>query len=173
MADKHGFKSMLPVGTVLRGSYTITGYLASGGFGNTYKATNAFDETVAIKEFFMRDVMTRSDNSTLAQVADSSDTEIVKEQRQKFKKEALRLRHFDNSHIVKVYDYFEENNTAYYVMDFIDGETLSERQAHQGRTFSEEEVKAILPSILDALDDIHNAGFFHLDIKPSVVSYSY
>jgi len=100
MADKHEFKSMLPVGTVLRGSYTITGYLASGGFGNTYKATNAFDETVAIKEFFMRDVMTRSDNSTLAQVADSSDTEIVKEQRQKFKKEALRLRHFNNSHIV-------------------------------------------------------------------------
>lgn len=167
MADKHGFKSMLPAGTVLRSSYTITGYFASGGFGNTYKATNAFDETVAIKEFFMRDVMTRSDNSTLAQVADSSDTEIVKEQRQKFKKEALRLRHFNNSHIVKVYDYFEENNTAYYVMDFIDGETLSERQAHQGRAFSEEEVKAILPSILDALDDIHKAGFFHLDIKPS------
>lgn len=167
MADKRRFKSMLPLGTVLRGSYTITEYLASGGFGNTYKATNAFDETVAIKEFFMRDVMSRSDNSTLAHVADSSEIEIVKEQKQKFKKEALRLRHFNNSHIVKVYDYFEENNTAYYVMDFIDGETLSERLAHQGRNFTEEEVMDILPSILDGLDDIHKAGFFHLDIKPS------
>lgn len=167
MSRQRDFKSMLPIGTVLRGTYTITQYLASGGFGNTYKATNAFDEDVAIKEFFMRDAMARNDNSTQAHITDSSKAETVVEQMRKFKKEALRLRLFDNPHIVKVHDYFEENDTAYYVMDFIDGETLSERLDRQGRPFTEAEVREILPSIFDALDDVHKSGFFHLDIKPS------
>ena len=160
--------SMLKVGTILRGTYRIDSYLSSGGFGNTYVATNVeFDERVAIKEFFMKGVTQRDDNQTTVSVSNSENTNSFQEQKEKFKKEARRLRKLQNEHIVKVHDMFDENGTAYYVMDYVDGENLSERLKRTGKPMSEQEVCAILPQILDALKAVHNEGFCHLDIKPS------
>ena len=90
-----------------------------------------------------------------------------REQREKFKKEALRIRKLNNPHIIKVHDFFEENGTAYYVMDYIDGLNLGERLKETGRAMSETEVRLILPQILDALKAIHDAGIWHLDLKPA------
>lgn len=160
--------SMLKVGTILRGTYRIDSYLSSGGFGNTYVATNIeFDERIAIKEFFIKGVTQRDDNQTTVSVSNSENTNSFLEQKEKFKKEARRIRQLKNEHIVAVHDLFEENGTAYYVMDYVDGENLSEHLKRTGRAMTESEIRDILPQILDALKAVHNEGFCHLDIKPS------
>lgn len=160
--------SMLKVGTILRGTYRIESYLSSGGFGNTYVATNIeFEERVAIKEFFMKGVTQREDNQTTVSVSNTENQDSFLEQKEKFKKEARRIRQLKNEHIVTVHDLFEENGTAYYVMDYVDGENLSARLKRTGKPMSEEEVDKILPQILDALQTVHDAGIWHLDLKPA------
>ena len=159
---------MLQVGTILHGTYKIESYLASGGFGNTYLAKNIeFDETYAIKEFFVKGVCQRDGNSTTISVSNAENTNSFEQQREKFKKEARRLRSLSNPHIVKVYDLFEENGTAYYVMDYVDGENLSARLKRTNAPLAESEVRNYLNQILDGLEEIHNEGMFHLDIKPA------
>lgn len=159
---------MLQVGTILHGTYKIESYLASGGFGNTYLVKNIeFDETYAIKEFFVKGVCQRDGNSTTISVSNAENTNSFEQQREKFKKEARRLRSLNNPHIVKVYDLFEENGTAYYVMDYVDGENLSARLKRTNAPLAESEVRNYLNQILDGLEAIHNEGMFHLDIKPA------
>lgn len=159
---------MLQVGTILHGTYKIESYLSSGGFGNTYLAKNIeFDETYAIKEFFVKGVCQRDGNSTTISVSNVENTNSFEQQREKFKKEARRLRSLSNPHIVKVYDLFEENGTAYYVMDYVDGENLSARLKRTNAPLAESDVRNYLNQILDGLEAIHNEGMFHLDIKPA------
>ena len=159
---------MLQVGTMLHGVYRIDRYLSSGGFGNTYVATNVeFEEVVAIKEFFINGVTERDANNTTVIVSNSENKNLFEEQLQKFKKEARRLRKLKNEHIVKVHDLFEENGTAYYVMDYIDGENLSVRLKRLQKPLSEEEVMKYLPQILKALECVHEDKLYHLDLKPA------
>lgn len=161
-------ESMLRVGTILRGIYRIDSYLSSGGFGNTYVATNIeFNERYAIKEFFMKGVTQRDGDSSTVSVSNSINQDSFLQQKEKFKKEARRLRQLNNPHIVKVHDLFEENGTAYYVMDYVDGENLAQRQKRTGKPMSEKKVREILPQILDALKSVHDAGIWHLDLKPA------
>ena len=166
--DEINNQNMLQVGTILHGTYKIESYLASGGFGNTYLAKNIeFDETYAIKEFFVKGVCQRDGNSTTISVSNAENTNSFEQQREKFKKEARRLRSLSNPHIVKVYDLFEENGTAYYVMDYVDGENLSARLKRTNAPLTESAVRNYLNQILDGLEAIHNEGMFHLDIKPA------
>lgn len=163
-------ESMLNVGTVLHGTYRIDGYLSSGGFGNTYVATHInFNEKYAIKEFFMKGVNERDGNNTAVSVSNSEKVTEFNEQLEKFKKEARRLRKLNNSHIVRVYDLFDENATAYYVMDFINGENLKERLKRTGKPISEGAATNILIQVLDALQEVHSKGIWHLDLKPANV----
>lgn len=159
-------KNMLPLGTMLRsGTYKITRQLSSGGFGNTYVATNVeFDEVVAIKEFFMKGLNSRDGETVTVSVPANKST--FESQKEKFKKEARRLRQLRNPYIVRVHDLFEERGTVYYVMDFIDGESLSEHLNRTGKPLSEEKVRTYLPQILEALNVVHTEGFYHLDLKP-------
>ncbi len=167
MNNNINIASMLRVGTFLRGIYRIDRYLSSGGFGNTYVATNVeFDEIVAIKEFFIKGVSQRDGNNTTVSVSNSDNTKLFDSQLQKFKKEARRIRKLKNEHIVQVHDLFEENGTAYYVMDYIDGESLSERMDRTHKPLSENDVLKFYPQILDALQAVHSKGIFHLDLKP-------
>lgn len=160
--------SMLKVGTILHGTYRIDGYLSSGGFGNTYVATKVeFGEKYAIKEFFMRGVSQRDSNNTTVSVSNVENETAFASQLEKFKKEARRLRTLNSEHIVKVYDLFDENGTSYYVMDYIEGESLSQWLKRTGKHMSEKRVLQILPQILDALEVAHNEGILHLDLKPA------
>ncbi len=157
-----------PNTTLQGGKYKIDKHLASGGFGNTYAATNVeFDERIAIKEFFMKDSMERDEATSEVSVSNADKTATVTEQREKFRKEARRLRKLRNEHIVGVHDLFDENGTSYYVMDYVDGENLSERMKRTGKPLTEQEVCDLLPQILDALKSVHDAGLWHLDLKPS------
>ena len=96
-------------GTMLRGgTYRVERSLSSGGFGNTYVVTNvSFDETFAMKEFYMKDINMRSGNTVSVSIPDNQST--FDTQRNKFMKEAKRLRKLTNAHIVGVHDLFEEN----------------------------------------------------------------
>ena len=124
----------LQLGTTLQGGkYRIERVLGQGGFGNTYEGYNTFfDERVAIKEFFMQGLNDRDKESGTVSVSIERNLEQFQEQREKFKKEAQRIRKLSNPHIIKVHDLFEENGTTYYVMDFIDGESLAERLKRTG-----------------------------------------
>ena len=169
MIEQHiNQNSMLSIGSILRGIYRIDRYLSSGGFGNTYVATNVeFDEVVAIKEFFIKGVTERDANNTTVSVSNSENKNLFEEQLQKFKKEARRLRKLKSPHIVSVHDLFEENGTAYYVMDYIDGENLSVRLKRLQQPLSEKEVMGYLPQILEALKCVHEDKLYHLDLKPA------
>ncbi len=161
--------SVLPVGTTLQmGKYRIVRFIASGGFGNTYEVINVeFEERMAMKEFFMRGVNEREDDSVSVSVSNADNKHQFEVQKEKLKKEARRLRRLHNENIVKVHDLFEENGTVYYVMDYIDGESLSKRLKRTSKPLSEDEVWNILPQLLKALDEVHRNGIWHLDIKPA------
>ena len=160
--------SMLYIGATLQmGKYRIDRYISSGGFGNTYLATNTyFNESVAVKEFFMRDINLRNDDSITVSVSHPSQMKVFKEQREKFKVEAQRLRKLHSPNIVGVSDLFDENGTSYYVMDYIDGKSLRDMVKTKGK-LKEKEVLNYLSQTLDALEVVHNQGIFHLDLKPA------
>ncbi len=162
-------KSMLQVGTVLHnGKYKIERYLSSGGFGNTYIAIDTtFDnEIVVLKEFFIRGINERDDNSLSISVSNESNTEQFEEQKEKFWREAQRLRQLRHPNIVGVHDRFEENGTAYYVMDFIDGKSISDILKRDKEPYSEERALEIISKVVDALGVVHGKDMFHMDIKP-------
>ena len=157
-----------PNTTLQGGKYRIERVLGQGGFGNTYVGYNTeFEETVAIKEFFMKGVTERNETTSVISVSNADNVQQFEEQREKFKKEATRIRKLNNPHIVRVHDLFEENGTAYYVMDFVDGESLADRMKRTGKPIGERKVREILPQILDALKAVHGAGMWHLDLKPA------
>ena len=156
-----------PNTTLQGGKYRIERVLGQGGFGNTYVGYNTeFEETVAIKEFFMKGVTERDETTSVVSVSNADNVQQFEEQREKFKKEARRLRKLKNEHIVKVHDLFEENGTAYYVMYYIDGESLAEKMKKTGLPFTEAEVRSILSQILEALKEVHQNEIWHLDLKP-------
>jgi serine/threonine protein kinase len=161
-------RQTLPEGTLLRnGTYKIIRSLSSGGFGNTYVVENTnFNETFAMKEFFMKGVNSRNGTSVI--VSQSDNEEVFQSQKEKFKKEAQRLRKLSHPSIVKIHDLFEENDTCYYVMDYIDGESLATKN-----TMTEQEALNVLKSVLDVLSVVHGLGFTHMDIKPANIMMSH
>ena len=169
MAKDINKESMLKVGTKLaNGKYRIDSYLASGGFGNTYMATDlTFDEKVAIKELYIKGVCGRTANSTDVSISLSENRRSFAAHQEKFRKEAKRIRKLSNPHIVSVHDLFDENGTSYYVMDFVEGESLSARLKRTKTPLSEAELMLLLPQILDALECIHAQSIWHLDLKPA------
>ena len=160
-------QASLKNGTILNNKYRIEKHISSGGFGNTYLATDLNSNSpIAIKEFFMRGVNHREDDSMNVSISNSENTNIFVSQKAKFETEARRLSALSNPHIIHVYECFKENNTVYYTMDFINGQTLSEKMKFQGHPLSEQEVNAMVFQMLDALDVVHSKGIWHMDIKP-------
>lgn len=154
-------------GTLLSGTkYRIVRYISSGGFGCTYEAIHTgLNERVAIKEFFLKDYCNRDAETGFVTVGTTSKTDFVDKLKARFIREArlqFKLRH---PGIVHVSDVFEENGTAYYVMDYIDGENLGEISDRRGR-MSEPEALRYIREVCDALKYVHSKGHLHLDIKP-------
>lgn len=160
-------KQMLPIGTLLKqGEYRVERRIASGGFGNTYEVVHTrLLKHFAVKEFFMRGINQRVGLNVTVSIAENQ--EPFNKKREKFYKEAQNLALLEEPHIVEVTDFFEENQTAYYVMKLIEGESLAATMKRTGKPFSESEVRNILSQMLPTLEVIHNQGIFHLDLKPS------
>lgn len=159
----------LPEGTVLR-EWRLEEVLGVGGFGIVYRGTGVyFGESVAIKEYFPSAISDRVDGTTVTPT-DSSSEEIYSLGRQKFLEEAKVL--WGLSHperhpnIVSVRSLFEIHGTAYMVMDFENGLSLSQ-MLKDGKTFDEKSLLAIIRPIAEGLDRAHQAGVLHRDIKPA------
>ena len=155
----------LPRGHRLQ-EYELVRVLGFGGFGMTYLGfDHNLDKAVAIKEYLPSDIATRTtDGSVAPQASDfHGDFQWGLE---RFLDEARTLARFDHRHIIKVYRFFEAHGTAYIVMEYAEGETLSAYLERKG-TLSEAELKVILYPILDGLEVVHGADFLHRDIKPA------
>ena len=159
---------LLP-GTVLKERYVVGKALGEGGFGITYVG---FDETlnikIAIKEYYPNDRVVRNNESSMQVIALSGrKVESYERGKQKFLKEAKTMARMEKQHtIVGVKDYFEQNNTAYIVMEFINGQTLKEICGQRKKGMAVGEVLDIMEPVFYALDDLHEEGMIHRDISP-------
>lgn len=159
----------LPCGTVLDGRYLVGKMLGQGGFGISYIAYNlALDFPVCIKEYFPSGGAMRSTSHNCHVLwSGSSSSEQLRDGRESFVREArkaVKLR--DLSHVVKVWDVFYENETAYIVMDYIEGETLKSWLLKRGRPIDEQTCLQMLGPVMEDLDQIHKRDIIHRDIKP-------
>ena len=146
--------------------YELVRVLGSGGFGITYLGyDHHLDKAVAIKEYLPNDLAVRTDNNSVLpkSTQDKADYEWGLA---RFLNEAQTLARFDHRHIIKIHRFFRAHGTGYSVMEYAEGETLSEMLQRKG-ALTEPELKAILFPILDGLEAVHEADFLHRDIKPS------
>ena len=155
-------------GTRLIGRYTIEKVLGQGGFGITYLGIDELHEKkVAIKEFFPQGIVTRNieyqDTVTVTFVGEKDNYEKGKE---RFLKEARTMAKFSKDEgIVKALDFFEINNTAYIVMEYLEGITLKQYLRENERIEPEELLELFVP-LIESLDEIHSQGLIHRDISP-------
>ncbi|MBO5272360.1 MAG: serine/threonine protein kinase [Muribaculaceae bacterium] len=153
----------LSKGNILAERYRIERYISSGGFANTYEAFDTrLEKRVAIKELFIEGVCNRASDGHTVMVGVPTNARIFAGQKQKFKKEALRLSSCSHHNIVSVYDVFEENDTIYYAMEFIEGKSLESF----ARPLSEAVVRKYLSQVIEALKHVHAKNILHLDLKP-------
>ena len=155
-------------GTRLIGRYTVEGVLGQGGFGITYLGMDELHKKkVAIKEFFPQGIVTRNieyeDTVTVTLVGEKENYDKGKE---RFLKEAQTMAMFSKDKgIVKALDFFEINNTAYIVMEYLEGVTLKQYLRENKRIAAEDLVELLVP-LIEALDEIHSQGLIHRDISP-------
>lgn len=164
----------LKIGSTLQdGKYMISKVLGEGSFGISYLATTKLSingplgkmevaANVAIKEFYMRNLNCRIPDKALVE---GTQNPLVNDYRQKFRKEAVNLSKLHHKNIVKVIDVFDENNTTYYVMEYVDGGTLDDYIHDKGK-LDEFEALDITASAGKALAYMHTNKMLHLDMKP-------
>ena len=164
MNDAQHPLNALPQGYRLQ-EYELVRVLGFGGFGMTYLGfDHNLDKGVAVKEFLPDDIAARTgDNSVVPKASQfRGDFEWGLE---RFLDEARVLARFHHPNIIGVYRFFEAHGTAYIVMEYAEGETLSQ-VLRSRKTLNEADLKAILYPILDGLELVHGADFLHRDVKP-------
>ena len=167
-ADLHAEPHHLKPGTSLRGRYRVGSVLGEGGFGITYVGKDiVLERKVAIKEFFMSGYVNRNHAvSSEVVTGTGSHGAIFERNREKFLLEARTLAKFDDEPgIVGIRDFFQENNTAYIVMDFLDGVNLREYIKKVGK-ISGEQLLHILEPVFHSLANVHKQSLIHRDISP-------
>ncbi len=155
----------LPFDTIIHGRYLIGRVLGFGGFGITYQGMNIeTNQFVAIKEYYPNGMVSRYPGTT--QVSVISSFETFSKEKDKFLQEARIIYHCRNSHILHIYSLFEENGTAYYVMEFLEGRDLMHYLKDSGGRIDWRELYPITLQIMEALEVVHKEGIIHRDISP-------
>jgi hypothetical protein len=155
----------LPTGTkLLYGQFTIESFVNSGGFGIVYIARDSLDRQVVIKECFPSAFCRRVGTTVGARSRAQQDEfrAAVKH----FMQEAVTLSQLNHPNIIKVHHVFEDNETAYMAMDYVDGPDLLQTVEGTARPLTPKEITAFLHTMLDALDHVHSQGLLHRDISP-------
>ena len=146
--------------TLCNGKYELLKFLGKGGFGITYLGRHILlNKYVAIKEYFPKDNFRRESNGIQVSYSDKS---VARRNIEKFLKEAKTMAELNHEGVVKVNDVFEENNTAYYVMDYMEGKSLAEQLP-----IAQEQALCYIKQAAEALQYVHTKGILHLDIKPA------
>ena len=159
----------LPEGIVLAGKCRILRTLRMGEFSVTYEAMLG-NRKVAVKEFYNRGCMYRQGNRVV--LTNEEDQQEFEKAKQKFVEEARRLSKFASQpNVVRVYGYFEANNTVYIIMEFLDGPGLNEYFRKKGRVEAAEMFGMLLP-VMRTLDKIHKSGIIHRDISPDNIKFA-
>ncbi len=160
-------QTLQPNSSLQRGRYKILSILGQGGFGITYLAMQSgLERKVAIKEFFMKELCERDETETLQTLGTSGNVTMVNRFREKFLKEARNIARLNHPNIVRIIDVFEENGTAYYVMEYIENGSLAEKVKREGY-LSEPVATRYILQVANALEYIHQQKMNHLDIKPA------
>ncbi len=157
-------ENALPEGTILSGKYLVGRKLGQGGFGITYLGFDLpLQVRVAIKEYYPVGVGMRIPK-TLQVTA--SDADGFRKGCDEFQAEAQTLARFNSPNIVHVRDYFHENGTAYIVMDYVEGNSLTQEVAESGGRISWERVLSLFKPLILEMDKLHKKHLIHRDIKP-------
>ena len=156
----------LKAGTILKQRYLAGRVLGQGGFGITYVAWDTkLQARVAVKEYMPNDICTRQGN-TVSVAMESKEDEFAYG-RERFQEEARTLAKFmGQPNIAGVTDYFDENGTSYFVMDYIEGISFKTYIAGQGGKISPEEALDVMIPVLRALTAVHAEGIIHRDVTP-------
>lgn len=154
-------------GTLLHDRYIIGRVLGFGGFGVTYIGWDGrLEQKVAVKEYLPGEFSTRMPGETTVTVFNGDKKEQFDDGLEKFVDEAKRLAKFKNEPgIVKIFDSFSENETAYIIMEYLEGETLTSRLARE-HVIPEDEAVEMLTPVMQSLQVVHNEGILHRDIAP-------
>lgn len=158
----------LKPGVILKERYKIEEVIGAGGFGITYRAWDPLLQSyVAIKEYYPSGIATRSADSSKVCVPVGQEQREYHRGRIRFLKEAQDVARFQSEpNIVSIYDYLEENDTAYMVMEYLHGCTLKQYIREHGGRLDTDHILHICLSVLDALAVVHKAGMIHRDISP-------
>jgi len=165
--DNHTEVLHLTTGSKLKGTYIIGKVLGYGGFGVTYLAWNpVLEQKVAIKEYLPSEFSTRIPGQTQVTVFRGEKAEQFNDGIEKFVEEANKLAQFRNTDgIVRIYECFEENKTAYIVMEYLDGQTLTKHLEQTGKLSADEAIRLLTP-IIQSLQEVNKQGIIHRDIAP-------
>ncbi len=155
----------LPIGYILQ-DYIITQVLSTGGFSFVYLAQDLNKKTVAIKEYMPTGLALREDGATVLLGTDD-DAATFKHGLKCFFEEGLALAKIDHKNIVRVTNFFRENNTVYMVMQYEHGKSLQEYILSQPEPVSEKFVRRVFGELLNGLREVHTQKLLHLDIKPA------
>jgi serine/threonine protein kinase len=158
-----------PGAELLRGQYVIEQFLNNGGFGITYLAKDSLDRLVVIKECFPESICRRN-NSTVC-VRSRNQAEAFRTIVDLFISEARNLARLSHPNIVGIHQVFEDNDTAYLAMDFVEGLDLLEI-VESSNAFNPSALEAITLKLLDAIEFIHHEGILHRDIAPDNILLS-
>ncbi len=155
-------------GTILHDKYLIGKVLGQGGFGITYLAWDIrLDVKLAIKEYFPHGLVSRAPGTSLVDPVSGESKGQLEFGLKRFLSEAKTLAHFsEHPNIVTVRDYFEGNETAYMVMNYVEGVTLEQYVKQTSKPLSFQKTMQIIMPVLDALKAVHEAGILHRDISP-------
>ena len=155
----------LPLDTIIHGKYLIGRVLGVGGFGITYQGQDLTNgKFVAIKEYYPNGLASRIPGTTNVNIIKSN--ELFRKSKDKFLQEARIIYHCHSEHILSIYSLFEENETAYYVMEFLDGRDLMQYLRSKGGKLKWSELKYVTFQIMEALECVHKEGIIHRDISP-------
>ena len=163
--DNESFVDELKPGTkLMHGQYTIDSFLNAGGFGITYLAKDSLDRKIVIKECFPGAFCRRS--RYVVQARSRAHQNELKSIVRLFVQEARSLAKLDHPNIVGVHQVFEDNDTAYMALDFVEGRDLLDTIEDPNHTLTPPQIKNILKEILGAVGFIHDQGILHRDISP-------
>ena len=159
-----GTDELAPGTHLLNKQYCITGYLNSGGFGITYIAKDSLNRNVVIKECYPGFMCKRVGQEM--HVRNQTDKQELDSIVELFVKEAHSLASLEHDNIVKVHQIFEQNNTAYMALDFINGYDLVDILDQHADALSPARIVSITRKLLPAIAFVHERGMLHRDVSP-------